>query len=553
MGSARHFREGIPLKKVPIREPAALISGPSPNLPEPLNAELPDTRLPDNDKRYQAIFHAAAMGIAQCTIDGHVADSNAALERLLGYTHEELRGMHFRDFIHPDDVGIDTVLFQEMVAGKRESYEIELRYIRKDRALRWVRQTVSLVRGFDGRPEFAIGMTEDVTERKRTEQQLRDAQKMEAIGRLVGGVAHDFNNLLTGIMLYCDLLMNGLEKGSRLRHHAEEIHTASQHGATLIQQLLAVARQQVVEPRVLNLNEIVSEMTNLLAHLIGEHIELVTELADDLKKVRLDPAQVKQIVMNLVLNARDAMAEGGRITLNTAHRKMQIVTEGNVREAECVMLTVKDTGCGMDAETRSRIFEPFFTTKAAGEGYGLGLATVYSIVKQNGGAIEVESEPGRGTQVSIFFPRSEEENVQEPSLQRAATGHETVLLVDDNPQVRRSVCRLLSDQGYRVLEAANGASALALFESSKAQVDLLLVDLAMPGMSGREVARRLKKLRSNLKVLFVTGFRSPQQREQAEEEPIELFQKPFDGRALIRKVREVLDADALAQTEGQSR
>ena len=553
MGSARHFREGIPLKKVPIREPAALISGPSPNLPEPLNAELPDTRLPDNDKRYQAIFHAAAMGIAQCTIDGHVADSNAALERLLGYTHEELRGMHFRDFIHPDDVGIDTVLFQEMVAGKRESYEIELRYIRKDRALRWVRQTVSLVRGFDGRPEFAIGMTEDVTERKRTEQQLRDAQKMEAIGRLVGGVAHDFNNLLTGIMLYCDLLMNGLEKGSRLRHHAEEIHTASQHGATLIQQLLAVARQQVVEPRVLNLNEIVSAMTNLLAHLIGEHIELVTELADDLKKVRLDPAQVKQIVMNLVLNARDAMAEGGRITLNTAHRKMQIVTEGNVREAECVMLTVKDTGCGMDAETRSRIFEPFFTTKAAGEGYGLGLATVYSIVKQNGGAIEVESEPGRGTQVSIFFPRSEEENVQEPSLQRAATGHETVLLVDDNPQVRRSVCRLLSDQGYRVLEAANGASALALFESSKAQVDLLLVDLAMPGMSGREVARRLKKLRSNLKVLFVTGFRSPQQREQAEEEPIELFQKPFDGRALIRKVREVLDADALAQTEGQSR
>jgi len=396
-------------------------------------------------------------------------------------------------------------------------------------------------------------MTEDVTERKRTEQQLRDAQKMEAIGRLVGGVAHDFNNLLTGIMLYCDLLMNGLEKGSRLRHHAEEIHTASQHGATLIQQLLAVARQQVVEPRVLNLNEIVSAMTNLLAHLIGEHIELVTELADDLKKVRLDPAQVKQIVMNLVLNARDAMAEGGRITLNTAHRKMQIVTEGNVREAECVMLTVKDTGCGMDAETRSRIFEPFFTTKAAGEGYGLGLATVYSIVKQNGGAIEVESEPGRGTQVSIFFPRSEEENVQEPSLQRAATGHETVLLVDDNPQVRRSVCRLLSDQGYRVLEAANGASALALFESSKAQVDLLLVDLAMPGMSGREVARRLKKLRSNLKVLFVTGFRSPQQREQAEEEPIELFQKPFDGRALIRKVREVLDADALAQTEGQSR
>ena len=368
---------------------------------------------------------------------------------------------------------------------------------------------------------------------------------MEAIGRLVGGVAHDFNNLLTGIMLYCDLLMGGLEKGSRLRHHAEEIHSASQHGATLIQQLLAVARQQVVEPRVLCLNEIVLEMANLLARLIGEHIELVTELADDLGKVKLDPAQVKQIVMNLVLNARDAMPDGGRITVTTGNRKTQIVTDGSVRETQCVSLSVRDTGCGMDAETRARIFEPFFTTKSAGAGNGLGLATVYSIVKQNCGAIEVESEPERGTQISVFFPQAKEEmKVRESGARRTATGPETVLLVDDNPQVRGSVSRLLSDQGYRVIEAASGAGALSLFESHKDQVDLLLVDLAMPGMSGREVARKLRGSRPNLKVLYVTGYGGPHFREQVEDEPIELFQKPFDGRALARKVREVLDAGA---------
>ncbi len=535
MGSVRHFRDGIPLKKVPIREPVI----PLPGSPQPPSAET------SHDKSYQAIFHAAAMGIARCTMDGHVVESNAAVERMLGYTHEELRGMHPREFTHPDDVGIDTAFFQEMIEGKRDSYEIELRHLRKDRTVRWVRLTVSLVRASDGQAEFAIRMAEDITERKHTEQQLREAEKMEAIGRLVGGVAHDFNNLLTGIMLYCDLLMGGLEKGSRLRHHAEEIHTASQHGATLIQQLLAVARQQVVEPRILCLNEIVSEMASLLSRLIGEHIELATELADDLGQVKLDPAQVKQIVMNLVLNARDAMPGGGKITVTTGNRRTQIVAAGSVRETECVSLTVRDTGCGMDAETRARIFEPFFTTKPAGTGNGLGLATVYSIVKQNCGAIEVESEPGQGTQVSIFFPQAKEEvKVQALSARRAATGLETVLLVDDNPQVRGSICRVLSDQGYRVIEAANGAGALSLFESNKDRVDLLLIDLAMPDMSGREVARRLRRSRPNLKVLHVTGYSSPHLREEAGESPIELFQKPFDGRALARRVREVLDAGA---------
>src|ERR1700758_1920623 len=255
----------------------------------------------ESDKRFRAIFQAAAMGIAQCTMDGRVVESNPAVQRMLGYSREELRGMHFRDFTHPDDVGADLELFQQMVAGKRDDYQIEVRYTRKDCGYGWVRLTASLVRGPDGNPEFAIFMTDEITEQKRAEQQLREAQKMEAIGRLVGGVAHDFNNLLTGIMLYCDLLISSLEKGGRLRHHAEEIRMAGEQGAALVQQLLAIGRQQVVEPRVLSLNDVVSDTNNLLSRLIRENIRLVTHLADELGKVKMDPAQVQQILLNLVL------------------------------------------------------------------------------------------------------------------------------------------------------------------------------------------------------------------------------------------------------------
>jgi two-component system, cell cycle sensor histidine kinase and response regulator CckA len=250
----------------------------------------------------------------------------------------------------------------------------------------------------------------DISERKQEEQQSRESQKMEAIGRLVGGVAHDFNNLLTGIMLYCDLLINGLGRDRRLRHHAEEIRTAGEHGAALIQQLLAAARQQVVEPRVLSWNEVISGTRGLLTRLIGENIELVTSLADDLGRVRMDPAQAQQVILNLALNARDAMPEGGRITLATRNCADRLANPPAQKPGltPCVEFTVTDAGCGMGAETRSRLFEPFFTTKRPGQGNGLGLVTVHNIVKQDGGTIEVESEPGRGTRVFVRLPRVEE-------------------------------------------------------------------------------------------------------------------------------------------------
>ena len=495
----------------------------------------------DSDKRFRAIFQAAAMGITQCTMDGRVVESNPAAQRMLGYSREELRGLHFRDFTHPDDVDADLQLFEEMVAGKRDYYQIEVRYVRKDSNWGWVRLTVSLVRGPDGNPEFAIGMTEEITEYKRTEQRLREAQKMEAIGRLVGGVAHDFNNLLTGIMLYCDLLISGLEKGNRLHHYAEEVRMAGEQGAALVQQLLAIGRKQVAEPRVLSLNDVASGTSNLLSRLIPENIELVMDLAEDLGKVKMDPAQVQQILLNLVLNARDAMPDGGVIRLQTENCASFSLQPGT--PSGCVGLHVTDTGCGMDADTRSHLFEPFFTTKKPGQGNGLGLATVYSLVKQNRGDIQVESKPGRGTRFSILLPRVNEELEAQPAVCDSKPGGcETVLLVDDNPTVRSSVYRVLSEHGYKVLDAVNGSEALRLSQNCAERIDLLLTDLMLPGMSGREVAQHLRAVRPDLKVLFITGYSQSHGTEPGGE-PLVLFRKPFTGSALARKVRSVLDGE----------
>ena len=498
----------------------------------------------ESDKRFRAIFDAAAIGIVQCATDGRVVESNPAVERMFGYSHAELRGMHFRDFTHPDDLAGDLELFAEMVAGKRDYYQIEIRYLRKDGGTGWARLTVSLVRGPDGNPEFVIGMVEDITEQKQAEQQLREAQKMEAIGRLVGGVAHDFNNLLTGIMLYCDLLLAGLDRDGRLRHHVEEIRMAGEHGGALIQQLLAVARQQVVEPRVLSLNHVVSGMRNLLSRLIGENIEFVTELAGDLWSVKMDPAQAQQIVLNLVLNARDAMPDGGRINLQTRNctepNQSGDLQDGGLPPS--IELTVTDTGCGMDAETRSHLFEPFFTTKQAGRGNGLGLATVHSIVKQDGGTIEVESEVGQGTRVIIRLPQMQAgfEAAAPVTLDTPALkGHETILLVEDDLAVRKSARRVLSQCGYSVLQAANGTEALRVSQNHPSNIDALVVDLVMPGMSGREVARRLRLARPTLRVLYMSGYNQTERNSHPEK--IVLFRKPFTGSALAQKLREVLD------------
>ena len=498
----------------------------------------------DSNKRYRAIFDAAAIGIVQCAPDGRVVETNAAAEHMLGFNSSELRGMHFRDFTHPEDVAKDVELFDELIAGKRDSYQIELRCLRKDRSSAWVRLTVSLVRGPDGAPESAIGMVEDITERKQAEEQLRDAQKMEAIGRLVGGVAHDFNNLLTGIMLYCDLLIAGLDKNSRLNHHAAEIRMAGEHGAALVQQLLAVARKQVVERRVLSFNEIVSGMRNLLARLIGENIELVTDLDEDLWPIKIDRAQAQQIVLNLVLNARDAMPKGGRMTLQTRNTTTCCASNDDHHPelCPCIRFTVTDTGCGMDAQTRARLFEPFFTTKGPGRGNGLGLATVRSIVDQEGGGIDVQSKPGKGTRVAICLPRVRETDTVNAIIVRAPDAHagatKTILLVEDDASIREAAYRVLTEKGYSVIEAADGNEALKVGRDRSHEIDLVLTDLIMPGMNGREVARALQEQEPSLRVIYMTGY-DHSAADDANED-IVVFRKPFSGEALLETVSKVL-------------
>jgi two-component system cell cycle sensor histidine kinase/response regulator CckA len=510
--------------------------------------------LHESECRLRAIFHAVAIGMVQCSSDGRIVESNPAIEHMLGYSHEELRGRLLGDFF--PDGGADPFLrlFNQPGDAEAETYQAEHSYVSGTGAQGWVRTTASFVAGVSDQPPCVIVMTEEITEYKRQERQLRDAQKMEAVGRLVGGVAHDFNNLLTGIMLYCDLLTAGLKANSRLRQHADEIRMAGEQGAALIQQLLAIARQQVVEPRILCINAKIVDTRDLLSRLLGENIELDTELDASLGEVRIDPTQFQQILLNLVLNARDAMPGGGQILVRTVNCNFELPASIPGGPMPGVMLTVIDNGCGMSAETRSHLFEPFFTTKSAGRGNGLGLATVHDIVQNAGGVIEVDSEVGRGTTFHVTLPRVPEASKSEiPEFRyspRAA--RETILVLEDNLTVRQAVRGILQECGYCVLEAGTGPEALALADAHEGSLDLLLADLVLPGISGRTVARRLRATRPNLKCLYMSGYEPQNHESRVDAEPVIFFKKPFTGAVLLQRVRDILEASAPAPTENES-
>jgi PAS domain S-box-containing protein len=407
--------------------------------------QFPAARNYDRDLRFQAMFEGAAIGIGICRLDGRILEANPALSRMLGYSRQELASTHARALypeldpeLHPentretapDNPSPDQRRLDELMRGERESFAIEKCYRRKDGSELWGYLTLSMARDECRQPAFLIAMLADATARKRMQELLREAEKMEVIGRLAAGIVHDFNNLLTGVLLYCDLLSAGFENAGfgnaglargDLIQHLEEVRLASEQGAALTHQLLAIARKQASEPRPIPINEIVASTKNLLRRLIGEQIEL-TIVRDpvlnlDAGLVLADPAQIRQILLNLVLNARDAMPQGGKIELitratefpspfpvevsSTLLNNLSNFEPGATRRA--VSLLVKDNGCGMDAETRARLFEPFFTTKKPGEGTGLGLATVQRIVGELGGMIHVESEPGRGTSIEVFL------------------------------------------------------------------------------------------------------------------------------------------------------
>jgi two-component system cell cycle sensor histidine kinase/response regulator CckA len=413
---------------------------------------------------------------------------------------------------------------------------------------------VEPLRTAEGELQGAICMALDITDRKQLEEQLRQAQKMEAVGRLAGGIAHDFNNLLMVIQGYADLLTERLADGDPLRRNAEQIQTASQRATSLTRQLLAFSRKQMLAPKVLSVQSVVAEMEKILRRLIGEDIQLETSSAPDLGLIKADRSQIEQVILNLAVNARDAMPEGGRLTIETANVELDKAAAhppAVLSPGKYVMLAVTDNGCGMDAETQAHIFEPFFTTKEKGKGTGLGLATVYGIVKQSGGYVWVYSEPGRGTSFKVYLPRIEDEQAvrgrdgrtDAKSLPR---GSETVLLVEDEKGVRELAREYLELVGYTVIEAEDGHTALELAAMHVGPIQLLMTDVVMPGISGRELAGRVKTIRPDIKILFMSGYA-----DQAVvhhgilDTDAALLQKPFTMAALAAKLREILSIEML--------
>jgi nitrogen-specific signal transduction histidine kinase/CheY-like chemotaxis protein len=381
-----------------------------------------------------------------------------------------------------------------------------------------------------------------------SEEQLRQSQKLEAIGQLAGGVAHDFNNLLTVIGGYSSILLNKLDQDSSFRVSVEEIKKASDRASGLTRQLLAFSRKQILQPKILDLNIVVSELDKMVRRLIGEDIDLLAITDPHLGNVKADPGQIEQVLLNLIVNARDAMPAGGKLTIETANAFLSAdyAHSHAALVGPHVMLAVSDTGCGMDAELQKHVFEPFFTTKVTGKGTGLGLATVYGIVKQSDGHIWLHSEPGKGTSFKIYLPCVDEvvgDQANAAGMPLVAKGSETLLLVEDEDQVRRIVQEILEQQGYDVLTAANGEEALRLAEVHGSKIHLLLTDLVMPQMSGRELAEELTTLQPKLKVLYMSGYTDDAiVRHGLLDASLSFIQKPFDVATAARKVREVLDS-----------
>ena len=507
-------------------------------------------QLGESEDRFRALFESAPVGTALIDLDARIVSSNRSLEQLLGYRGAELVGRSFRELLAEDgtpDRDADAAdPLSDLLAGERERFSAERRLRRKDGTTALGQVALALARDAQRRPHFGIAMFEDLTERRQLEEQLRHAQKMEAVGQLAGGIAHDFNNLLTIILGRTRYALRLIGRNNPLSGDLDEIATAADRAAALTQQLLAFGRRQVLRPRVLDPNAVVTSTTGMLRRLIGQDIEIVVDLAPDLGHVRADPGQLEQVIINLAVNARDAMPGGGRLTIRTADVEVDESVDADHApvSGEYVLISVGDTGHGMDAETRSHIFEPFFTTKEPGKGTGLGLATVHGIVGQSAGYVRVESTPGAGSTFAVYLPRAfgvATPHDRPPAPTGMLTGCESVLLVEDDDGVRALVGLLLSEAGYSVLVARDGKEALRLAERHQDPIDLLLTDLVMPGLGGAELADAVAPLRPGIRVLYISGY--------AGEAPAgvgSVVPKPFTEETLLRMVRQALDSPVSA-------
>ena len=502
--------------------------------------------LRNSEQSYRSLVDGVRDVIFALSPGGEVTSLNPAFEEMTGFPPAEWVGRPFEAFVHPDDVPLALDLFGRVLQGEPRP-TIQFRILTRAGTYR-VAEFSATAQLRDGRLTGILGIGRDVTERLGLEQQLRQAQKMEAVGRLAGGIAHDFNNILTAITGHADLLLEDLGHHDPRRADVDEIRRSAERAAGLTRQLLAFSRQQVLQPKVVDLNALVLDMDKLLRRLIGEDVELATVLDPTLGRVTADPGQLEQVIVNLAVNARDAMPQGGKLTLETRNIDLDssyTLEHSLVKPGPYVQLTVSDSGIGMDEETQAHAFEPFFTTKPRGQGTGLGLAMVYGTVKQSGGFIWVYSEPGHGATFKIYLPRVDApvESATPPApVERPPRGSETVLLAEDEPAVRAIAQQVLERQGYTVLAAPSGADALALAAQHGATIDLLLTDVVMPGMSGRDLADRLTAQRPGIRVLYISGYTDNAIVRHGMLEPgLAYLQKPFRPDALVRKVRDVLD------------
>lgn len=507
---------------------------------------------PSLTDRLRVLLDVAPDAGLVCRHDRTILMANEAAARLFGYKPKELMGRPLEELIpnlfsSQPNAASQQKLFQSPSSAWRISLGADNLIARRKDGSETPIEISFAPLDCDGR-RVMVCFIRDIAPRRELEERVQQAQKLEAIGRLAGGVAHDFNNLLTAILGYAELLLHGLPAGDPTREGLEEIKRAAERAANLTQQLLAFGRKQMLQPTVVDLNALVAETEKMLRRLIPEDIEIRLELDPETRPVRADPTQTQQVLVNLVLNARDAMPRGGTITISTGNDQL---TRSRVRHMSDVpaghyaVLTVSDTGCGMDAATLARVFEPFFTTKGQGKGTGLGLATAYGIVKQSGGHIEVESEPGQGATFRVLLPVAEEgfptvDVTQE--LTRTPVGTETVLLAEDEAAVRSLLRRTLEQKGYVVLEAANGKEALQLCRQHDGPIHVLITDVVMPHLNGPDLAKQVQLLHPDVRVIFLSGYADSAVLQRGLDQSQAVFvPKPFRPESLIRQMRELLD------------
>jgi two-component system cell cycle sensor histidine kinase/response regulator CckA len=512
--------------------------------------------LRESEKKFQQFYDEAPVGYHELDSKGRITRVNRKELQMLGYSAGEMLGKPVWNFFEEEETTRKVILAK--LSGDVSFHDtFERTYRRKDGSTLPVLVEDRVIRDSENQVIAIRSTVEDITERRRTEEalrkseeQLRQWQRVEAIGRLAGGVAHDFNNLLMTIKGCSELLLGAFDRRDPRREEVEEILKAADRATALTRQLLAFGRRQVLQPQVLDLNAVVMNMDKMLRRLIGEDIQLITSLEPEVWSVKVDPGMIEQVVMNLAVNSRDAMPSGGKLTIETSnviHDEEYASHHVSVKPGYYVMLAISDTGCGMDKETQSHLFEPFFTTKDTGKGTGLGLSTVYGIIKQSGGNIWAYSEPGLGTTFKIYLPRVEKaakgyKPRLKPKEVGAPGGTETILLVEDEEAVRSMVSKVLQNKGYTVLEARHGNEAIKVSERYEGSINLMVTDVIMPQMSGRELAERLASMRPEMHVLYMSGYPDNTIVQHGVLEPGTAFlQKPFTINALELKVREILD------------